>query len=57
MQSWMTAITGALNTTSRAKFRYLANVEQTHFNIDGNLDKNLFMRLAECTYIDRGENI
>ncbi|MCU0370692.1 MAG: IS21-like element helper ATPase IstB [Bacteroidales bacterium] len=41
----------------RAKFRYRANVEQTHFDIDRNLDKNLFMRLTECTYIDRGENI
>jgi DNA replication protein DnaC len=40
-----------------AKFRYRANLEQTHFDIDRNLDKNLFMRLAKCTYIDRGENI
>jgi DNA replication protein DnaC len=40
-----------------ARFRYRANLEQTYFDIERNLDKNLFMRLAECTYIDRGENI
>ncbi len=40
-----------------AKFRYKANLEQTHFDIKRNLDKNLFMRLAECTYIDRSENV
>lgn len=40
-----------------ARFRYQANLEQTYFDIERNLDKNLFMRLAECTYIDRGENI
>jgi DNA replication protein DnaC len=40
-----------------ARFRYRANLEQTYFDIDRNLDKNLFMRLSECTYINRFENI
>lgn len=40
-----------------AKFRYKANVEQLHFDIDRNLDKNQFMRLAECTFIQRKENL
>ena len=40
-----------------ARFRYKANMEQTYFDIDRNLDKNLFMRLSECTYIDRFENV
>lgn len=40
-----------------ARFRYKANLEQTYFDIDRNLDKNLFMRLTECTYIDRFENV
>jgi hypothetical protein len=40
-----------------ARFRYRANLEQTYFDIDRNLDKNLFMRLTECTYIDRFENV
>ena len=40
-----------------ARFRYKANVEQLHFDIDRNLDKNQFMRLAECTFIPRKENL
>lgn len=40
-----------------ARFRYKANVEQLHFDIDRNLDKNQFMRLAECTFIQRKENL
>jgi len=40
-----------------ARFRYKANLEQTYFDIDRNLDKNLFIRLSECTYIDRNENV
>ncbi len=40
-----------------ARFCYRANLEQTYFDIDRNLDKNLFMRLSECSYIDRFENI
>ena len=40
-----------------AKFRYKANVEQLHFDIDRNLDKNQVMRLAECTFIQRKENL
>ncbi len=40
-----------------AKFRYKANLEQTHFDVDRNLDKNFYLRLAECSFIDRNENI
>ena len=40
-----------------ARFRYKANVEQLHFDIDRNLDKNQLMRLAECTFIQRKENL
>ena len=40
-----------------AKFRYKANIEQVHFDIDRNLDKNQFMRMAECTFIGRKENL
>lgn len=40
-----------------AKFRYKANIEQLHFDIDRNLDKNQFMRMAECTFIRRKENL
>lgn len=40
-----------------ARFRYRANLQQTHFDINRNLDKNLFMRLAECSFIDKSENV
>jgi DNA replication protein DnaC len=40
-----------------AHFRYKANVEQIDFDIDRNLDKNLFNRFAECNFIDKSENI
>ena len=41
----------------RARFRYKANVEQLHFDIDRNLDKNMMMRFADCNFIDKHENI
>lgn len=40
-----------------ARFRYKANVEQIDFKTDRNLDKNMMNRFAECTYIDKMENI
>jgi DNA replication protein DnaC len=40
-----------------ARFRYKANVEQVHFEINRNLDKNQMMRLAECTFLQRKENL
>jgi len=40
-----------------ARFRYKANIEQLHFDIDRKLDKNQLMRLTECTFIERKENL
>jgi DNA replication protein DnaC len=40
-----------------ARFRYSASMEQLSFDIDRNLDKNQRQRFAECTFIDKGENI
>lgn len=40
-----------------ARFRYKANFEQLHFDIDRNLDKNQLMRLSECAFIQKKENI
>ncbi|MBP8041770.1 MAG: IS21-like element helper ATPase IstB [Bacteroidales bacterium] len=40
-----------------ARFRYKANMEQMHFDIERNLDKNQLMRMAECTFIQRKENL
>jgi DNA replication protein DnaC len=41
----------------QARFRYKANVEQLHFDIDRNLDKNMMMRFADCHFVDKHENI
>jgi DNA replication protein DnaC len=43
--------------TRNARFRYKAGVEQLHFDIERNLDKNQFMRLAECIFIQKKENL
>lgn len=40
-----------------AKFRYNASIEELHYNNDRNLDKNQIMRLADCTFISKHENI
>jgi DNA replication protein DnaC len=40
-----------------AKFRYKASVEDVHYHADRSLDRNQIMRLADCTFIDRFENI
>lgn len=40
-----------------ARFRYSASIEQMHFDTDRNIDKNLIMRLAECSFIDKMENV
>lgn len=40
-----------------ARFRYKANIEQLIFDADRNLDKNQLMRFAECSFIDKAENI
>jgi DNA replication protein DnaC len=43
-------------TISRAKFRYKASVEQLSFD-DKRMDKNQILRLAECDFIKRKENV
>jgi DNA replication protein DnaC len=40
-----------------AKFRYTASVEQMHFDENRNMDKNLVQRLAECTFVEKKENV
>ena len=40
-----------------ARFRYKAALEDFHYNSDRNVDKNQIMRFAECTFIDKSENI
>jgi DNA replication protein DnaC len=40
-----------------ARFRYQASIEEIHFPEGRNLDKATFLQLADCSYIDRKENI
>ena len=40
-----------------AKFRYKASIEDVHYHADRTIDRNQIMRLGDCTFIDRFENI
>lgn len=40
-----------------ARFRYKASVENIHYHADRSLDRNQIMRLADCTFISRYENL
>lgn len=40
-----------------AKFRYRANIEEIFFDTQRELDKNQLLRFAECTYIEKHENV
>lgn len=40
-----------------AKFRYKASVEQMYFEANRGMDKNQVMRLAECNFIKKKENV
>ena len=42
---------------TNARFRYNASVEQMNFETDRGMDKNQVMRLAECTFINKYENV
>jgi len=41
----------------RACFRYNATVEQVNYSVQRGLDKNLYLRLADCSFIQRSENV
>jgi DNA replication protein DnaC len=40
-----------------AKFRYKASVEEIEFDNERNIDKNQVMRFADCSFINKNENI
>jgi len=40
-----------------ARFRYKASVEELQYDGDRNIDKNQLMRFADCSFIDKNENI
>jgi len=40
-----------------ARFRYKAAIEDVHYHADRSIDRNQIMRLADCTFVDRFENL
>ena len=40
-----------------ARFRYKASVEDVHYHAERSIDRNQIMRLADCTFISRFENL
>lgn len=40
-----------------ARFRYQASIETISFTANRDLDKNLIIRLADCSFINKNENI
>lgn len=40
-----------------AKFRYKASIEAIHYHADRSIDRNQIMRLADCTFLNRHENL
>jgi len=40
-----------------AKFRYKAAVEDINYEVSRNVDKNFILRLADCSFIERNENL
>jgi len=45
------------SSIGKAKFRYPAGIEEINFTQGRNLNKNMVMRLADCSYVDKHENI
>lgn len=42
---------------TNARFRYKATIEALHYPANRNIDRNQIMRFAECSFIDKRENI
>jgi DNA replication protein DnaC len=45
------------NNVFRAKFRYTASIEELNFSQSRNLNKNQLIRIADCSFIDKKDNI
>jgi DNA replication protein DnaC len=57
-QEWETRTNNRINNAIyKAKFRYQASIEQLSFAQTRNLNKNLIMRLADCSFIPKKENV
>lgn len=40
-----------------AKFRYKASIEDVNYHAERGIDRNQIMRLADCTFVGRSENV
>lgn len=40
-----------------ARFRYVASIEEIHFNAERNIDENQLKRLTDCNFIKKNESI
>jgi DNA replication protein DnaC len=40
-----------------ARFRYTASIEDIDFTLERNLDKNQILRLADCSWLSRGQDV
>lgn len=40
-----------------ARFRYKASIEDLYYSVERNIDKNQILRLADCSFITRHENV
>jgi len=55
---WDHRFTKKINSSiMRAKFRYQASMEELNYTISRNLDKNAILRLSDCIFIDKKENV
>jgi DNA replication protein DnaC len=46
-----------LRSITNARFHYKSNIEGLNFDQTRNLDRNMVLRLAECEFVEKNENI
>lgn len=42
---------------ANARFHYKSNIESINFDESRNIDRNLILRLAECSFVEKNENV
>ncbi|MBF4519576.1 ATP-binding protein [Flavobacterium sp. ANB] len=42
---------------ANARFHYKSNIESINFDQSRNIDRNLILRLAECSFVEKNENV
>jgi DNA replication protein DnaC len=44
-------------SVKNARFHYKSNIENINFDLSRNLDRNQILRLAECDFVEKNENV